>query len=58
MAYKLTTENVNLVENEILNAISYWGSDEKEASRTLAYISGVHEMANAVRRAINDLGGA
>ena len=55
---KLTTENVNFVENEILDAISYWESDEKEAIRALAYISGVHDMANAVRRAIKDLGGA
>ena len=57
MAIKLTTENVNILEAKILDEISYWESESKDAEKTLVYIAGVHDMANAVRKAIRELGG-
>jgi hypothetical protein len=32
-------------------------AEGKEAEKTCAYIAGVHDMANAVRKAIRELGG-
>lgn len=57
MAIKLTTENVNILEAKILDEISYWESESKDAEKLLVYIAGVHDMANAVRKAIRELGG-
>ena len=57
MAYKLETENVRIIENKILNDIEYWGIDGKEAEKSLAYVAGDLDMANAVIKAIEDLGG-
>jgi hypothetical protein len=57
MAMKLTTENVNFLEAKILDEISYWENESKDAEKTLVYIAGIHDMANAVRRMIRELGG-
>jgi hypothetical protein len=57
MAMKLVTENVSIIENQILDELEYWTYEGKEAEKTCAYIAGVHDMANAVRKAIRELGG-
>ena len=57
MAMKLTTENVNVLETKMLDEISYWENESKDAEKTLVYIAGIHDMANAVRKAIRELGG-
>lgn len=57
MAMKLTTENVNVLEAKMLDDISYWEEEGKGAEKLLMYIAGIHDMANAVRRAIGELGG-
>lgn len=57
MAMKLTTENVNILETTMLNEIAYWEEHGECAEKMLVYIAGIHDMANAVRRAIRELGG-
>lgn len=57
MAMKLTTENVNILENKMLDDLSYWEEQGEGAEKVLVYIVGIHDMANAVRKAIRDLGG-
>lgn len=57
MAMKLTTENVNILENQMLDELSYWEEQGVCAEKALVYIAGIHDMANAVRKAIRDLGG-
>jgi hypothetical protein len=57
MAMKLTTENVNIIESQMLDEVEYWMGDGKDAANTLTYIAGIHDMANAVRKAIRELGG-
>ena len=57
MATKLTTGNVNIIEQKILDDIDYWGSEAKDAEKSLVYIAGVRDMANEVRKVIRALGG-
>lgn len=57
MAIRLETVNVSTIETKILNNLDYFVTDSKEAEQTLAYIAGVHDMANAVRQEIVELGG-
>lgn len=57
MAMKLTAENVRIVEQDLLDDLEMWGAEDKEAERVTHYICGVHDMANAVIRAIKELGG-
>lgn len=57
MAFRLTSENVRILENNILGNLVMWGAEDKEAERLTHYICGVHDMANAVIRAIQELGG-
>ena len=57
MAMKLEKENVRIILSDIISDIEYWGVDGKEAEKTLCYIAGANDMANAVIRAIEDLGG-
>lgn len=54
---KLTTENVRIIEQNILDDLEMWGAEDKEAERLVQYICGIHDMTNAVIRAIQDLGG-
>ena len=56
-AMRLTTENVNILEIQMIDEISYWEPENKDAEKQLAYIAGIHDMANAVRKAIHELGG-
>ena len=57
MAMRLTRENVNILETRMIGEIAYWEGDGKDAEKTLAYIAGLHDMAEAVRKAIRELGG-
>ena len=57
MAFKLTTENINIIENKMLDGIDLWEEEAERAKMITAYISGIHDMANAVREAIKELGG-
>lgn len=57
MAFRLSGENVRMIEHEILDDLSYWEVENKDAEKTLTYIAGIHDMANAVIRAIKELGG-
>lgn len=58
MAMRLTCENVRIIEQRFLDDIELWGVDDKvTAEKTLTYIAGIHDMANAVMEAIKSLGG-
>lgn len=57
MAIRLETGNIDILESKFLDEIDYWVQEGKEAEKSLAYIAGVHDMANAVRKAIRELGG-
>lgn len=57
MAMRLESVNVHIIESQLLDDIEYWAMEGKEAEKSLAYIAGVHDMANAVIKAIRDLGG-
>ena len=57
MAMRLTTENVNTLDSQIVDEVSDWEDENKDAEKTLVYIAGIHDMANAVRKAIRELGG-
>lgn len=57
MAFRLSSENVMMIERELLDNLEYWALSEKENSQTLTYIAGVHDMASAVIKAIKELGG-
>ena len=52
----LSVEAVLNEEQAILDDLEMWGSEEKDAERKLHYICGVHDMANAVIRAIQKKG--
>ena len=56
MATKLTVENINIIENKLLDCLELWETDADCAKLTVAYIGGIHDMANAVRKAIMELG--
>lgn len=57
MAMKLEKENVRIIFGNILNDVTMYVDDAKEAERQLAYIAGLRDMANAVIDAIGQLGG-
>lgn len=57
MAQMLTKDNVREILLENLLSENYYPETEAEAMGTLAYISGVLDMANAVIRKITELGG-
>lgn len=57
MAFRLSGENVRMIEHEMLSELSYWGFEGKDAEKQLIYIAGIHDMANAVIKAIKELGG-
>lgn len=53
----LTYEEVDIIETKMLDDLAYWEHEGKEAEKALVYLAGIHDMANAVRKAISDLGG-
>ena len=54
---KLEKENVRIIFGNILNDVGMYPEDAKDAEKQLAYIAGLLDMANAVIKAIEDLGG-
>lgn len=57
MAYKLSKENILIVQQKVLSEVDYWEDDATEALKKLAYLEGVRAMADAVIDAIKELGG-
>jgi hypothetical protein len=57
MAMKLEKENVRIILGKMLDECGYWELEGKDAEKLLCYISGMHDMANAVMKAIEELGG-
>ena len=57
MAYKLGTENVRILLDKMLGEMSYWECEGKDAEKQLCYIAGMKDMADAVCKAIKELGG-
>lgn len=57
MAMKLEKENVRIILMNILDGCDLYGCEGKEAEHLLDYIAGVNDMANAVIKAIDELGG-
>lgn len=57
MAMKLETENVRYILMEMISEISCYEHEGKDAEKTLCYVGGMTDMANAVIKAIKDLGG-
>lgn len=57
MAMRLEKENVRIILGTMLNDISYWEFEGKDAEKQLCYMAGMTDMANAVMRAIEELGG-
>ena len=57
MAMRLETENVLIIQNNILDDLEMYELEGKEAEKQLAYIAGIRVMANAVIDAIKQLGG-
>ena len=57
MAMRLETENVRFIEQQLMDDMELYGAEGKDAERLVQYIAGMHDMANAVIRAIQELGG-
>ena len=54
---RLETENVRMILMDILDGMELFGPEGKDAEKELCYIAGAHDMANAVIKAIKELGG-
>lgn len=52
---KLETENVRFIEAKIIDDSCLPDVPDGEAAKVLAYIDGVHTMANAIIEAIQEL---
>ena len=57
MAMRLEKANVMFILSKFLSEMSYWECEGKEAEKQLCYIAGAKDMADAVIKAIEDLGG-
>lgn len=57
MAMRLESENVNYLLKKFMDDINYWEMEGKDAEKQLCYIAGARDMADAVIRAIKELGG-
>lgn len=57
MEMRLEKENVRIILMGILNDIDHYGLEGKDAERNASYTAGVLDMANAVIKAIEELGG-
>ena len=57
LAYKIETENVRIILSKMLDDMCYWDCEGKEAEKQLCYIAGMTDMANAIIKAIKELGG-
>ena len=56
-AIRLETANVRIILDKMLDEMSYWECEGKEAEKQLCYIAGMKDMANAVIEGIVQLGG-
>ena len=54
---RLETENVRILLSKMLNEIGYWEMEGKDAEKSLCYIAGMTDMANAVIKTIEEFGG-
>lgn len=54
---KLEKENVRILFMNLISEMDHYGLEGKEAEFHASYISGALDMANAVMKAIEDLGG-
>lgn len=54
---RLESENVRYVLQELLTECDLYGREGKEAEKMVHYICGLNDMANAIIKAIKDLGG-
>ena len=54
---RLEAETVRRIMMDFLNDMSVFELEGKEAEKNLCYIAGAIDMANAVIKAIKDLGG-
>lgn len=54
---RLECENVRIIEHDMIHELGYWEMDGKDAEKLLTYIAGIHGMAEAVMKAIRELGG-
>lgn len=54
---RLETENVRIILSSFLDSCDYWEVEGKEAEKQLCYIAGATDMANAIIKAIRELGG-
>lgn len=57
MAMRFEKENVRIILGEMLDDCGYWEFEGKDAEKLLCYIAGMTDMANAVMKAIEELGG-
>ena len=57
MAMRLEKENVRIILMNILNDMEHYGIEGKDAEHQSSYLAGVLDMANAVIKAIGELGG-
>ena len=57
MAFRLSGENVRMIEHDVLGDIDFWAIEEKDMEKYLGYVAGIHDMANVVIKAIKELGG-
>ena len=56
-AFRLTTENVRIILDKLLDDCGYWEFEGKDAEKLLCYIAGLKDMSNAVSKAIIEFGG-
>jgi hypothetical protein len=54
---RLEKENVRIILGDILGNCEFYGCEGKDAEHIASYTAGVLDMANAVIRAIEELGG-
>ena len=54
---RLETVNVRIILSKMLDDMSYWDCEGKDAEKQLCYIAGMCDMANAVIKAIEEFGG-
>ena len=57
MEMRLETEAVRIIFSQFLDEMSYWECEGKDAEKQLCYIAGAKDMADAVIKAIKELGG-
>ena len=49
---KITADNITHIEHELLDGLEFWDFSDGNAEKSMTYIAGIHDMANAVIAAI------